>query len=252
MWPAWSTPSTRSRGAAGGAGLDPLDGGVGVDGDAAPGELGMDQAAELGVDRGQHLGQCLDLGDGDAAPGEGFGHLQTHVAGADDQGRPGLVPGQGAVEGEGVAHGVDDVHPVGGAEPVEPVDRGQHRYRAGADDQGVVAQDMLGAVGLLDPDAAVGRVDLDGAGVQHEAHPGRLEIGEAAVRKLAPVRHLTGDVVGDPADREVRERVSDHHGHLDCRVQLPDPQSSRDAGIAATDDDDVHDRNLHRGESRWG
>ena len=87
--------------AAAGTGLDPLHGGGGVDGDAAPGELGVDQCAELGVDRGQHLGQHLDLGDRDAPAGQGLRHLQTYVAGADDQGRPRRLVGQAAVQGQG-------------------------------------------------------------------------------------------------------------------------------------------------------
>ena len=68
----------------------PGDGGVGVDLDAVAGEFGVDQGAEFGVDGGQDLGQHLDLGDGDAAGGESFGHLQADVAGADDERGRGL------------------------------------------------------------------------------------------------------------------------------------------------------------------
>ena len=47
-------------------------------------ELGVDERAEFGVDGGEHLGELLELGDGESAGGERFGHLEADVAGADD------------------------------------------------------------------------------------------------------------------------------------------------------------------------
>ena len=83
--PALVTASTWSRPAAPGAAFaDGVDGGAGEDLDAAGGELGVDEGAELRVDGGQHLGQLLDLGDGQAPGGQRVGHLQADVPGADD------------------------------------------------------------------------------------------------------------------------------------------------------------------------
>jgi hypothetical protein len=72
------------------------------------------------VDGGQHLGQLFHLGDLQAADGQGVGHLQADVPGADDDraGRRGLF--QGAHDGEGVAHRVQQVHPVAGPEGTGP------------------------------------------------------------------------------------------------------------------------------------
>ena len=61
-----------------------LDGGAGVHLDAVGGQFGVHQRAQLGVNGGQHLGQLFHLGDRDAADGQGFGHFQADVAGADD------------------------------------------------------------------------------------------------------------------------------------------------------------------------
>ena len=58
--------------------------GAGQDGHAVAFQLGADEGAELRVDGGQYLGELLDLGDGQAAGGQGLGHLQADVAGADD------------------------------------------------------------------------------------------------------------------------------------------------------------------------
>ena len=113
---------------------------------AVPGQFGVDQRAELGVDGGQYLGELFHLGDGQPADGQGVGHFQADVPGADDDraGRGGLL--QGVHDGEGVAHRVQQVHPVGraqGARPGQAADRGPDRDRAGADDELVVAEQFL-------------------------------------------------------------------------------------------------------------
>jgi hypothetical protein len=58
------------------------------------------------VDGGQYLGQLLHLGDPQAADGQGVGHFQADVSGADDDraGRRSLL--QGGHDGERVAHRV--------------------------------------------------------------------------------------------------------------------------------------------------
>ena len=148
--PSAAVAWTSSRPAPAGRGLaDGLDGGAGQHLHAVAGQFGMHQGAELRVDGGQHLGQLFHLGDPEPADGQRVGHFQADVPGADDDraGRRGLL--QGLHDGEGVAHRVQQVHPVVGAEragPGQPGDRRPDRDRAGADDQLVVAEQLLAAV----------------------------------------------------------------------------------------------------------
>ena len=127
--------------------VDRVDAGVARDVDAVAVELGVHERAELGVDGGKHLGELLDLGDGEAAGGERLGHLEADVAGADDHRSPDLPVLEGAHQRERVAHRVQQVHAVGRAEAVEPGDRRPDRHRAGADDQRVVVERLVVAVG---------------------------------------------------------------------------------------------------------
>ena len=198
------------------------------------------QGAEFGVDGGQDLGQLFHLGDGQPAGGERVGHLQADVAGADDHrdGRCSFL--QGAHEGEGVAHRVQQVHAVGGAELVQAADRGPDRDGAGADDELVVADQLVGAAGGGDQELAGGDVDAAGGGVQPQPHPGGLQVGGGAVGEVAPVGDLAGDVVGDAADGEVRVGVRDDHADVGGRVELAGAQRGADPGVAAADHDQVH------------
>ena len=50
---------------------------------------------------------------------------------------------------------------------------------------------------------------------------------------------LTGDVVGDAADGEVRVGVGDDHGDLGGGIKFAGAQGSADTGVAATDRDDM-------------
>ena len=220
------------------------DGGTGEDLDAAGGELGVDQGAEFGVDGGQHLGQLLHLGDGQAAGGEGVGHLQADVTGADDHGagRGGLL--EGAHDGEGVAHRVQQVHPVASAESIragQAADRRPDGHRAGAHHQLVVADSSSS------PPSAEATSSLRA--------PGSIRRAVVSSRRLIPVACRSamlrwarlrqwvtspGDVVGDAADREVRVSVRDDHGDLGAGVQLAGAQRGADPGVAAPDGDEVH------------
>ena len=134
------------------------------------GEFGVDEGAELRVDGGQHLGELFHLGDAQAADGQGVGHFQADVPGADDDraGRCGFL--EGAHDGEGVAYGVQQVHPVDGAEGVGAGQAGDGRADrdgAGADDELVVAEHLLlAAVGGGDQELAAGYVDPPGGGVE--------------------------------------------------------------------------------------
>ena len=207
------------------------------------GEFGVHERAELRVDGGQHFAELFHLGDAQAADGQRVGHFQADVPGADDDraGRGGLF--QGAHDGEGVAHRVQQVHPVGGAEGIragQPGDRRADWHGAGADDELVVAEDLLAAVGRGDQELAAGHVDPPGVGVGPQPHPGGFQVGDGAVGQVPPVGDLAGDVVGDAADGEVRVGVLQDHRDVRGGVELAGPQGRADPGVAAADHDQVH------------
>ncbi|EHC27308.1 hypothetical protein HMPREF1003_00597 [Propionibacterium sp. 5_U_42AFAA] len=213
---------------------------TGLDIDPVPHEFGMDEGTEFGVEGGQYLGGGLDLGDVDAAGGEAFGHLQADVAGADNQGGARLQLLEGVAQGEGVAHGVQQVDAVGGAEGVESGDRGTHGPGAGADHQRVVVDQGGGVVGSDGLELTGVDVDAGGARVEQQVQARGLQVGAGAVCQVVPVSDLAGDVVGDPADGEVRVGVGHHDGDLGRRVEFAGTQPRGDAGIAAADAHNVH------------
>jgi hypothetical protein len=141
--------------------VDGLDGDIVDDLDVVAAELLAEQLAELLVDgRHDRRGQ-LDQGHGQAAAGESLGHLQADVATADDDGRAGAT-GQGLVEREGVAHGVQHMHP----RQVQAVDGRPDRDRPGGDDQLVIAELVVSAGRVGDPDLLGDGVDGLGRVVQ--------------------------------------------------------------------------------------
>ena len=131
--------------------------------------------------------------------------------------------------------------PSAGPERGEPGDGRADGDRAGADDQLVVGDQVLGPVRAGDEQLVAGGVDAAGGGVQPQPHPGRLQVGDGAVGEVAPVGDLAGDVVGDAADGEVRVGVGHHHGDLRARVDLACAERGADAGVAPADGDHVHD-----------
>ena len=54
--------------------------------------------------------------------------------------------------------------------------------------------------------------------------------------------YLTGAVVRDAADGEVRVGVGDHQGHLRAGVQFTGAQRGGDAGVAAPDGYQMHEK----------
>ena len=96
--------------------LDRVDAGVARHVDAVLVELGADECAELWVDGWQHLRELLDLGHGEAAGDERFGHLEPDVSGADDHRPSDLLLFERVHQGEGVAHRVQQVHTLARAE----------------------------------------------------------------------------------------------------------------------------------------
>ena len=217
------------------------------------GQFGVHVRAELRVDGRQHLGELFHLGDRQPADGQGVGHFQADVAAADDD-RAGRCGGfQGVHHGEGVAHRVQQVHAIGGAQGIrtgQSAYRGPDRDGAGADDELVVGEQVLFAVGADDQQLAASHVDPAGGGVQPQPHPGRLQVGDRAVGQVAPVRDLAGQVVGDAADREIRVGVRHHDRDLGAGVELAGPQRGADPRVAAADHHQVHGRLLGLA-SRW-
>src|ERR1019366_4575929 len=187
-------------------------------------ELLVDEPAKRRVNGGQHLGQLFHLDDLEPAGGEGVGHLQADVPGTHDHraGRAGLL--KRAHQRERVAHRVQQVHPVVGAQDVRIVqaaDGRPDRHRASANDELVVAEHFLGAVGGGDQEVAADHVDAAGGGGRGQVHPGGFEVCGGAVGQVAPVGDLAGDVVGDTAYGEVRVGVRDDHADLSARVEFP-------------------------------
>ncbi len=127
------------------------------------------------------------------------------------------------------------MHPVAGAEVVESGDPWRDRHGAGADDQRVVVERFLAAVGSGDDDAVGVGIDPAGGGVKPEGHAGVSEVVESAVGEVVPVADFAGDVVRDAADREVRVGVGQHDRDLGGRVEFPGPEGGADARVAAPD-----------------
>src|SRR5262249_53550484 len=108
-------------------------------------------------------------------------------------------------------------------------------------DQLVVADYFFCAIGPGDGELAGGGVDAAGGGVQPQPHPGGFQVRCRAVGQVAPVRHLTGDVVGDAADGEVRVGIRGDHGDVGAWVQFPGARRGADPCVAAADHDQLHD-----------
>src|SRR5208283_1455801 len=91
-----------------------------------------------------------------------------------------------------------------------------------------------------DQELAGGDVDPAGGGVQPQPHPGRFQVGDAAVGQVLPAADLTGDIVGDTADREVGVGVRDDDADLGAGVEFAGPQRGADPRVAAADRYQVH------------
>jgi len=104
------------------------------------------------------------------------------------------------------------VDAIGGVEGVEAFDGRADGDGSGADDELVVVDEVVAAVGVADGEALSGDVDRECPGVQAQLHAGGFEVGVGAVGEVAPVGDLAGDVVGDPADGEVRVGVGHDDG----------------------------------------
>ena len=101
------------------------------------GQFGMDEAAQLRVNGGQHFGQLLDLGYPQPSGGQRLGHLQADIAGTYDDGAGRGSRLQGLHDCEGVAHGVQQMHAIfwtQGIMSIQTADRRSNGNGPGADD----------------------------------------------------------------------------------------------------------------------
>jgi hypothetical protein len=76
--------------------------------------------------------------------------------------------------------------------------------------------------------------------VESQPQPAVFEVGDAAVREVAPVGDLAGEVVRDTADAEVRVVVGGELGDLGGGVDFAGAWAPADARVAAADDDQPH------------
>ena len=180
-------------------------------------QLPADERSDVRIDGWQHLVELLHLRYGKTAGDQGIGHFEPDVAGADDERSRWCPLLKRAHDGERVAHGVEQMHAVSGAERIgslEPGNRRTNRHGAGTDDELVVRQRLLDIVVVRDEEPAVARVDTTRDSPEAQLHAGSLEVGNAAVCEIAPVSDLSGDVIRNPADREIGIRVGDDDGDL--------------------------------------
>ncbi len=207
------------------------------------GEFAAHQGAQLRVDGGQYLGQLLHLDDRQPPGGQGLGHLQADVTGADNHRAAGRDLVQRAHQGEGVTHRVQEVHPVCWAQRViggQAGDRRAGRDRPGADHEGVVGQQLLSAARAGDRDLAAVGVNAAGDRIEAQYQAGRFKVSGRPVGQVPPVGDVTGHVVRDAADGEVRVRVRGDNGHLGAWAQFPGAQRRADPSVAAAHGDQVH------------
>ncbi len=144
---------------------DALDRRVGPDVDAVRTQLCIDQGTKAGVDGREHLGELLELGDGQPSGPQTLRHLEPDVARTHDHRTGRLVLLERAHQLEGVAHRVEQVHAVGRAQRIgtdKALDGRPGRDGAGPDHELVVGDLVLDARLVDHVQATAGDVDLGG------------------------------------------------------------------------------------------
>ena len=76
--------------------------------------------------------------------------------------------------------------------------------------------------------------------VEHQRDAELLQVSGSAVGETPPVRYVTGDVVGDAADAEVRVSVGNQQADSNLAVELEAAPGGLDPGVASPDDRYVH------------
>ena len=200
--------------------------------DAVAAQLVVQRRHHLGVGDAHHLRQALHQHDVRAAPADRLGHLETDVAGADDE--RGAAPGL-----QGRDHAVHVLHVAQGqhARVVDPGHGRPQRLRAGAEHQRVVGVAVLAAARALahhqlprravDPHHLAVHAHVEGeTGAQalgrlHEQpralgdHPAHV-VGQAAVREGdvgPPLEQRDLGRLGEPAGARRGARPAGHSSH---------------------------------------
>ena len=153
------------------------------------------------------------------------------VPGADDDRALG-PPRQRFVQREAVADRVQLKDTLA----IETRNRRTDRFGSRRDEQLVVAELVLPAVGIRRRDRVRACVDRPGRVLQEQLDSGALELFGRSVRERAPVGNVAGEEVRQAADGEVRIAVCEEHGDVDAGIELACPKGGGDAGVAAADD----------------
>ena len=165
--------------------------------DAESAEFGVEEVGELALQRGEDVRGHLDDVDLESCVVEGFGCLQSDVAGAEDH-RPPRTVVHACAQAHGIRHRAEGAHAV----RVESRQGGPQGARAGGEDERVVGEgvdpgrrdDCHGPPVGLDRRHLVAAADVE---VQSGSEGGR-----GVEEKRVGIGDLAADVVREAAVRE--------------------------------------------------
>jgi hypothetical protein len=191
-----------------------------------------DHKAERWINRRQHRLATAKQGDVKPSLPEGIRHLQPDIARANEHRPFGLTFGQAPVNRKTVLDRMKQE---------DPVERAPWKIRAywrrpGCDDQAVIADDLF-PCRVLDRDGFARGVNRFGCVLPQDVDAWKL----SAMGEIAPIRRLPAKVIRQPTDAEIREVVCDRDCHLGAGVEFVSAQSGADSGVAAADDEKMHD-----------
>ena len=213
-------------------------------------DLFFDEGGQGFVEVGHDPGEQFGDHDADAPLGEGLGHLQADVAGADHEGPPDAPGVQQPPQGHGVLQGPhrEDVG-------VTEAGDGRHgRRTAGGHDEPVVGE--TGGAPVLDVvHDPGGGIEAGGLGVEAQVDPPPLpEVPRRVGQEVLGPFHQAGQVIGDAAHPVggVAGRLQDDD--LQVGVHAAGGGRGRHARRPAADDDQstVHRHSFAVGARRYG
>jgi hypothetical protein len=198
----------------------------------------IEALTHIRIKGGHHLGAALDHGDVQAAQMQGFGHLQTEIAAADDDRRSRLLLGKRPFELRTVDEVVDIVDIAAG----DALERRSDRCRPGGEEQLIVVLPAFGRGGQIPrQNPLVFRID------DRDLVPD-LDVDivlftecfrRSGDKRLFPVDQ-TGDIVGDASGRKRGVRSAFKNRDVGRRLQPANQRcGGHSRGIAADDDEHV-------------